>query len=166
MPMSRRNNLALAAALLAGGLLFASSAYAQGSGAGTPNGAQSADNSPANSDQQQAIMPKHKVAASHRHRHLASTKRKREFAAREMKRGHFSNAREDRMTAQLNKHQLREERATVMPASYGATTDDNKDQSNVSLQGQKPEPEPGTAALPGGVIPATTGDGSKGSAAN
>jgi hypothetical protein len=161
MPTSRRNHFAFAA-LLAGAVFLAPSAYAQGSGSGTVDSAQNADNSPSSADQ--AITPKHKVAASHRHRHIARLSHERKLAAREHGRGHYSTVREDRMTAQLNERQLREERATMMPASYGATPDDNKDQSNVSLQGQKAEP--GTAVLPGGVIPATTGDGSKGSAAN
>jgi len=114
---------ALTAAMLAGGLLIAPAAFA-GSMSGT---AQSADTGSGQPDPM--LMPKHKVAMPHHH-HIARLAHRHIFAARESSRGQFIDAREVRMTAQLNERQLRDDRAGVMAASYGpATTDADKDKA-------------------------------------
>jgi hypothetical protein len=100
----------LSVAALAIAFSFTPVAHA-GSPSGTSESAQSAGT-------EALPTPKHKVRISHHH-HIARLTHKHMFAAREHSRARVIDAREVRMTADLNERQLREERAGVMSASYG-----------------------------------------------
>ena len=120
---------AVSAAVVAGGLLFAPAGHA-GSIPGTMDGVQNSDSGSAKSDS--VLTPKHKAKMSHHH-HIARAAHKHMFAMREPARARVIDAREVRVTAALNERQLREERAGVMPASYGD---------------QKEKPKPATSEAP------------------
>jgi hypothetical protein len=98
-------------------------------------------------------MPKHKAKATHHrhhhHHHAARTANKHAVASRERTRGRFIDAREDGVTAQLNKRQLDEASATATPASYSPAKEDEDQNKDKNANKKTPSPWLNGGGTPG-----------------